>query len=336
MGETTYSTFDVRLRAVHAVVDERLPVSTVSRAYGTDRCTIHRWVSRFRQEGDPGLLRRPVSGRPRKVAKLDRDRLRSIVLAPASKYGYETDFWTTRRLIQVIQSDFHVLLSKQTVMRRLHEAGLTYQKPEREYFELSEEERQEWVRTEVPKIRAAVQEYKAILYFQDEAHVSLTALLGRTWALCGQTPKQKVTGKRGGVSAMSAITSRGRLIFRLHDKRIASQEVIDFLAQMLKHHRQRHLVVVMDQAPPHVSKATRAFIESQPRLHVFPLPKYSPDWNSDEKVWNHLKHQELKGHQARTKTELQDLTHTKLTAMSRDHDLLQGIFFRCCVAELLS
>jgi transposase len=220
-------------------------------------------------------------------------------------------------------------------MRRLHEAGLTYQKPEREYFELSEEERQEWVRVEVPKIRAAVRKHAAILYFQDEANVSLTALLAKTWAPCGCTPKQRVTGKRGGVSAMSAITSTGRLIFRLHDKRIASPEVIEFLQQMLNHHKRRHLVVVMDQAPPHVSKATRAFIESQPRLHVFNLPKYSPDWKPDEKVWNHLKHQELKGHQAKTKAELADLTHTKLTNMSHDRELLRGIFFRCCVAELL-
>ena len=56
----------------------------------------------------------------------------------------------------MFQSELKVLVSKQTVMRRLHEAGLTYQKPEREYFELTAEERQEWVRTEVPKIRAAV------------------------------------------------------------------------------------------------------------------------------------------------------------------------------------
>jgi transposase len=221
-------------------------------------------------------------------------------------------------------------------MRRLHEAGLTYQRPEREYFELSEEERQEWVRNEVPKIRAAVEKYHAILYFQDEANVSLTALLAKTWAPRGRTPKQTVTGKRGGVAAMSAITSRGHLIFRLYEKRIASPEVIDFLAQMLEHHRRRHLVVVMDQAPPHVSKATLAFIESQCRLHVFHLPKYSPDWNPDEKVWNHLKHQELKGHQAKTKDEHSQLTHQKLTSMSHDPELLRGIFFRCCAAELLN
>ena len=335
MSGATYSTYEIRVRAVRAVIDEELPVTVVALAYGTDRSTVHRWISRYQDGGEPGLLRKPVTGRPRKLDGVDQDALRNIVAAPASKYGFETDFWTTRRLIQVFQSELHVVVSKQTVMRRLHEAGLSYQKPEREYFELSEEERQEWVRTKVPKIRAAVKKYKAILYFQDEANVSLTALLAKTWAPRGKTPKQTVTGKRGGVSAMSAITSRGRLIFRLHEKRIVSQEVIDFLRQMLKHHRRRHLVVVMDQAPPHTSKKTTAFIESQPRLHVFHLPKYSPDWNPDEKVWNHLKHEELKGHQAKTKHELKTLTHNKLKSMSKDPKLLRGIFFRCCVAELL-
>ena len=335
MSGAVHSTYDIRVRAVRAVCDERLPVTVVARAYGTSRITVHRWISRFRDNGELGLLRKEGNGRPRKLKYLDRNRLKEIVLSPASDYGYETDFWTTRRLIQVIQSTFHVLLSKQTVMRRLHEAGLTYQKPEREYFELSEEERQEWVRTEVPRIRRAVKNHNAILYFQDEANISLTALLAKTWAPCGQTPKQRVTGKRGGVSAMSAITSRGRLIFRLHDKRIASDEVIDFLSQMLRYHRRRHLVVVMDQAPPHTSQKTKAFIANQPRLHVFHLPKYSPDWNPDEKVWNHLKHQELKGHQAKTKDELKAVTLARLASMSQNPELLQGIFFRCCIADLL-
>jgi transposase len=335
MSDTSYSTYDIRVRATRAVLEEGLPVTMVAQAYGTDRSTIHRWLSRVECHGDAGLARRPVNGRPRKLVDLDSRALRQIVLAPASVYGYETDFWTTRRLIQVIGSQFGVALSKQTVLRRLHEAGLTYQKPEREYFELSEEERQAWVRTEVPKIRRAVRKYNAILYFQDEANVSLTALLAKTWAPRGKTPKQTVTGKRGSVAAMSAITSRGQLIFRLHEKRIASPEVIDFLSQMLRHHRRRHLVVVMDQAPPHVSKATKSYIASQSRLHVYHLPTYSPDWNPDEKVWNHLKHQELKGHQAKTKNELSQLTQEKLTAMSKDPELLRGIFFRCCMANVL-
>lgn len=331
-----YSTLDVRVRAVKAVVEDHLTVTEVAHAYGTDRSTIHRWLTRFQHEGDGGLRRRAVSGRPRKLTELDAAGLKEIVLAPASQYGYETDFWTTRRLIQIIETEFGIVLSKQTMMRRLHEAGLTYQKPEKQYFEMSEEERQDWRRKELPKIRRAVRKHQAILYFQDEANISLTALLAKTWAPSGKTPRQEVTGKRGGVSAMSAITGSGQLIFRLHDKRIASEEVMEFLGQMLKHHPRRHLVVVMDQAPPHTSKRTRAYIASKPRLHVFHLPKYSPDWNPDEKVWNHLKHQELKGHQAKTKAELQELTNHKLTTMSANKELLQGIFFRCCMADVLA
>jgi len=269
-----YSTFDFRIRAVRAVVEDGLAITEVAKAFDVDRVTVHRWLGRFAANGKSGLERKPVQGRPRMVAQLNSDRLVDIVYAPATEYGYETDFWTTRRLIQVIRDQFGVMLSKQTMMRRLHEAGLSYQKPEREYFELSEEERAEWRRLVLPKMRRAVRKYKAILYFQDEANVSLTALLGKTWAVRGCTPKQRVTGKRGGVSAMSAISSRGQLIFRLHDKRIASDQVIDFLGQMLRHHPKRHLVVGMDQAPPHTSKKTMTYIGSQPRLHVFHLPKY--------------------------------------------------------------
>lgn len=330
------STYDVRVRAVRAVFEQGLSVTEVARAYGTDRSTLHRWLARFNVGGDDGLLRRPAPGRPRKLARLNVDTLTSIVMAPATQFGFESDFWTTPRLIQVVYGEFGVRISKQTMMRRLHEAGLSYQKPERQYFELSEEERQAWRRRELPKIRHAVRKYHGILYFQDEANISLTALLGKTWAPCGQTPKQRVTGKRGSVSAMSAITSGGQLIFRLYDKRIASAEIIEFLGQMLRHHPRRHLVVVMDQAPPHVSKKTKAYIETRSRLHVFYLPKYSPDWNPDEKVWNHLKHQELKGHQAKTKRELKLLTDNKLSAMATNPELLQGIFFRCCMAEVLA
>ena len=74
---------------------------------------------------------------------------------------------------------------------------------------------------------------------------------------------------------------------------------------------------------------------SQPRLHVFHLPAYSPDWNPDEKVWNHLKNHELKAHQAQTKQELYELAEAKLCRMSQEPELLKGLYFRCCVAELL-
>lgn len=324
-----YSTLEVRVRAVDAVC-RGLPIGEVANAFGVNRTTLFRWVAR---NNTGGLERKAGSGRPRLLKDLLETDLLKIVLSPATTYGFETDLWTIGRIHRVVQDEHATTISHDTIWRRLREAGLTYQKPERQYFEMDEDIRAEWMRIEAPKIRRTVKEHRALLYFQDEANVSLTAFLGKTWAPRGRTPRQKVTGKRGGVAAISAINGMGRLIFQLHEKRICSEEVIGFLKQMLAHHRRRHLVVVMDQAPPHTSHKTMAYIEKQTRLHVFHLPKYSPDWNPDEKVWNHLKHQELKGHQAKTKSELKTLTEHKLATMSNNPSLLRGIFFRCCVAD---
>lgn len=323
----------VRERAVEAVRNG-IAKSTVAQAYGVSRLTIYRWLDRFAKNGSDGLERKPGSGRPRKLEELTEEELKEVVLRGASDFGFETDLWTVGRLRRVIRERFEIDLSESTIWRRLREAGMTYQKPEREYYEIDEATREAWLANEVPEIRKTVKKHQALLYFQDESNVSLTAFLGKTWALRGQTPRSKVTGKRGGVAALSALSRRGHLLFRLLEKRIASTEVIDFLQQMLRHHSRRHLVVVMDQAKPHTSRKTTAFIEQQPRLHVFYLPKYSPDWNPDEKVWNHLKRQELKSHQAKTKDELKYLTRRKLQSMAKRPRLIRGLFFRCCVAEL--
>jgi transposase len=333
MSQGEYSTYDVRIRAVQAVVERGLAVGEVAEAYKTDRTTLFRWIKRYEQQGENGLYRRTGSGRPRKLKELESRRLWNLVLQPATGFGYETDLWTVGRVHQVVQERLKVVISKDTIWRRLREAGLTYQKPERQYFQTDDKERQEWVEQQLPKIRETVRKYRAILYFQDEANVSLTAFLGKTWAPRGKTPKAQVTGGRGGIAALSAISRRGHLRFTLYEKRIASDEVIHFLAQMLHHHHRRHLVVLMDNAPPHTSKKTMAFIESQPRLHVFNLPNYSPDWNPDEKVWNHLKHHELKSHKAKTKAELKELTDRKLNGMASNPHLVRGLFFRCCVAD---
>lgn len=333
---STYSTYEVRERAVKAILLGQRKVD-VAKAYQIDYSTLFRWYQRYASTKKfSALVRQPGSGRRNLLDIQTRKNFIKIVTQPASEFGYETDFWTCRRLIQITEQQLNVKVSKSTMWRILRDIGLTYQKPERRYFETDDKLRKRWLRYEVPKIKRCVKKYRAILYFQDESHISLTTVLGKTWVPKGQTPIQRVTGNRGGFAAMSAISQVGKLIFRLHQKRITSVEVIDFLKQMLKHHKYRNVVVVMDQARPHVSKKTQTFIKEQKKLHVFYLPSRSPDLNPDEQVWNHLKHQELKGNASRTKKELKNLTNKKLHGMSRNPELLNGIFFRSCMASFLN
>ena len=155
MDERTNSAYELRLRAVEAVRRGR-SMSDIADAFGTNRSTVSRWVKRFENEGERGLQRRPTSGRPRKLEDLTVEGLVNIILQPASQFGYETDLWTVGRLRVVIEEQHRVYVSKDTIWRRLREAGLTYQKPEREYYEFDEESREEWLRKDVPKIRETV------------------------------------------------------------------------------------------------------------------------------------------------------------------------------------
>ena len=152
MSGEGYSTYEVRIRAVQAV-KRGWAVGEAADAFGVARRTLRRWVIRSEKNGKAGLARKPGSGRPRKLEELEEGELRTIVLRPASAFGYETDLWTVGRLHRVIQERYHVAVSRDTVWRRLREAGLTYQKPAREYYEIDEEARRKWRRYEVPKIR---------------------------------------------------------------------------------------------------------------------------------------------------------------------------------------
>ena len=87
--------------------------------------------------------------------------------------------------------------------------------------------------------------------------------------------------------------------------------------------------MIADQASPHIAKSVRAFVAGQKRLELFYLPTYSPDFNPDEGVWNHLKSQELKAHQATNKEELIKKTHEALKRMAKRPVLIRSFFKRC-------
>lgn len=193
MSEGSHLPTTVREWAVEPI-QNGIPKSTVAEAYSVSWLTIHHWLDRYESHGTEGLERQPGSGRPRKLEESTEEELKAIVLHRTSNFEFETDLWTVGRLRRVIREQYGIDLSDNTVWLRLREAELTYQKPEREYYEIDEATREAWLANEVPGIRKTVKKHRAILHFQDESTVSLAAFLGKTWAPCGQTPRSRVTG----------------------------------------------------------------------------------------------------------------------------------------------
>ncbi|MCH8841325.1 MAG: helix-turn-helix domain-containing protein, partial [Planctomycetes bacterium] len=77
MNEGSFSTFEVRRHAMDAL-NRGVGVGEVANAYGVDRTTVYRWQRRYEKDGTDGLLRKPGSGRPRKLEDLDEGDLLAI------------------------------------------------------------------------------------------------------------------------------------------------------------------------------------------------------------------------------------------------------------------
>lgn len=328
-----YSTKQTREKAIQAYLKGE-SVINIARVLSVGRTTVYDWLAAFNRTKSCERKSDPGSGRPIVLNTKNINDIIKIIKKPASTFGFDTDLWTIRRIITVSKKKLNLTISKTTMHRILCDKEQSYKKGEARYYEANPKAQKEWLRKIVPEIKRCVEKHKAILYFEDEANVSLLSVMGKTWGPIGQKTIIKTTGNKGGVSAISAITKSGNLIFNLHEKKITSVEIIAFLQQMLNQHPRRDLVVIMDQARPHVSKITRAFIASKNRLHVYYLPPRSPEFNPDEKVWNHLKNEDLKSHQARNTKELKKLTRTKLRNLSKNPSMLRGIFYRCEIASL--
>lgn len=328
-----YSTKQVRERGVQAYLNGESATS-IAQLFNIARSSVYRWVDTYKNKKSVERKSAPGSGRPKKLTGKEVNLIISMIKKPATKFGFDTALWTIRRITISAKRKFKIKIPRSTLHRILCDKNQSYKKPEKRYYEANEKSKREWVKKTIPKIKKCLKKHKGILYFEDEANVSLACVTGKTWGPIGQKTIIKTTGKRGSISAISAISKNGNLIFNLHEKRITSIEVKDFLKQMLNHHPRRHIIVIMDRAPAHTSNTTKEFIEKQKRLHVFYLPPRSPEFNADEKIWNHLKNQELSSHQAKNTKDLKKVTRSKLKKMSSQSSLLRGIFWRCEIANL--
>jgi len=244
------------------------------------------------------------------------------------EYGFETPLWNCKRLQQITKQKLDKDLDVSTVWRWLIDWGLTNQKPEKEALERNGRAVRKWLKDEWPKIKEHRRRWQAMLYFQDESAVSLTPVIGKTWALKGRTPKIKITGNRGTICISSAVSPAGRMVFRLEKKTVTSKTFIEFIKQIIKNHPWRKIIVVVDNSPTHTSKAVEDFIEqNKNKIAVYYLPTYSPDLNPDEEVWNHLKSHKLKDHQARNKKDFKSLVLSKLRSIQKNSSLIKSFFF---------
>lgn len=131
-----------------------------------------------------------------------------------------------------------------------------------------------------------------MLVYVDESAFSYTPGYRRTYAPKGETPVLQHGHTHGGVQAMSAVSPRGELLFKLKSSSFQAPDVLDFLTNLIVAYPDyKEFLVIWDNAMIHRSKLVKDFVANleHKTIKLYPLPPYSPQLNADEQVHGYIK-----------------------------------------------
>lgn len=303
-------------------------VKDIAHDFGVGLTAVYNWINTYQKKGLSGLNSKKAPGAKPKLSQDEIRKLLNMLKKTADNYGFESPLWECKKITQLIREKFGKIIHFSNVWRLLQKFGLSVQKPQRQAKERDEKEVKEWIENIWPKILMHAKRWQAIIYFQDESAVKLTAVLGTTWGKKGNTPIVRVTGKRGTIGVTSAISPAGRMVFRLEKETVDSSKHIEFLKQVQKNHPRRKIIIIEDKATPHTAKKVSQFVETQKKkLAIYFLPSYSPELNPDEHVWAYLKGFKLKAHQTKDMKEFKPLVLSKMRSIQRKEAIVSSFFY---------
>lgn len=317
----------IRKIAVRSVVERRFSPDAVAHVLGISRTAVYEWVRWYKQGGYDALETRTAPGsEPRITPDLDIWLQEVVLHGSPQTYGYDTDLWTCQMLSEILRKEFGVTVLASTLDAHLIRLGLSYQKPRYVAREQEPAEIEYFLTVKFPKIQKLAQKLGAEIAFEDEAGVDVTEHAGRTWGLVGRAPVVHTSGQRARVNAFSLVTRDGLLQYEVTEAMVNSDACIDFLASVIKD-RPRPIIVLLDHARFHNSRSVRAFVrQHRTRIRVFFLPRYSPEYNPAEQVWQDVKENKIGRQPVYSKADLKTKLQSALKTLASDTSRVMSFF----------
>ncbi len=164
-----------------------------------------------------------------------------------------------------------------------------------------------------------------VLLYGDESEALTHPYLARAWARRGADLRVPAPGQAKKVAILGSLDHAAKrlIVHTSSTKRssdfIAHLEQLDALYGPKPGHVMKPVVLVEDNGPIHVSKASRAALEARKHwLTVEWLPKYAPELNDIELVWRDLKAHHLAHQTFAGSDELNDAIHVGVDDLNRE------------------
>lgn len=201
--------------------------------------------------------------------------------------GIDVGKWTWKVVRQFVRERFGRKLSSRTCLNYLHRLGFVRKRPKKRLLKANAEKRKAFVGV-YAHLRAEAVAKGARILFVDEAHFRADADLRALWVLRGQPALVETTSPRRGEKASyySAVCLETGEVDAMAVLGNTKAETSVAFLQQLRAKYAEPLIIIWDNGPAHHGPEIRAYL-STPGLNIrlVALPGYSPDFNSDEAIW---------------------------------------------------
>ena len=266
---------------------ERVPVAEIAARLRCRPKTVRKWLRRYERGGTPALLDLPRSGRPPTTSPVAAQAVWTQLHQPPSCFGYVAALWSVATLCRHLAERCALPLSRWKLRQLMRALRYRFTRP-KHAPRRTDPEREE-VHQRIGRRIAEVRGSRAVVV-EDEADIRLFPVLRRMWQLIGEQVRLVAPLQNEKRTIFGSIDIETGEVFHRIFSRKRTLEMISFLADLLAHYGGRGVLVILDHASIHKSRALREWLAEHPQVELIYLPRYGGHRdNPVEKLWWHLK-----------------------------------------------
>lgn len=317
----------IRRLAIKRIIAGGESADAVAKSLCCARSAVFEWLKRYQAGGEKSLATKQRPGAEPDIAWSAWLVVKGLICGHTpDEYQLPGKLWTRAIVQQLVERDYGRRYSLALISQRLHQLGLSAQRPLHRATRQDPEAMERWRETEFPALVARARDRNALIWFGDEASVRSDHHNGTTWGASGQTPVVRDSGDRFGWNLLSAISSRGECRFMVTAERGNAQVFIDFLTKLLTG-QDRPIMLIVDNHRIHTAKAVQKFVaETAGKLELHYAPKYAPELNPDELAWNDVKTHGLDRLSFTNKAEMKRLIEEHFRRLQTLPDKIKSFF----------
>jgi transposase len=135
------------------LIQEGKETGEIVEILGVSKSSAKRWRRAVEKGGMDALKAKLHPGRTPRLNAKQKRQLVEILLDGPRKAGHQNDFWTCRRIAEVVAQRFQVEYHPDYIGRMLHDLGWTCQMPEQRAREADDDAMTRWRKRDWPRIK---------------------------------------------------------------------------------------------------------------------------------------------------------------------------------------